>query len=84
VTAATFTHFSPHSLRVACGVCDARGFPDGAWQDPHRRGHAPCPRCGRQLTVKLDGTPRVHTRCPRRGPFDGKRPAEPPEEEWYW
>ncbi len=68
MTAATFTRFSPHSLRVACGVCGAKGYPGCAWQAAHQRGHSPCPRCGRQLPVKLDGAPRVHTHCPRRTP----------------
>jgi hypothetical protein len=56
--------YESHSARVTCSVCGARGFPGGSWQAPHRRGHAPCFRCGRPLTVKLDGTARVHTRCP--------------------
>lgn len=67
MTTATFS-YPPHSSRVECSECGARGFPGGAWQDLHRRGHAPCPRCGRIFTVKLDGTPRIHTRCPRKAP----------------
>lgn len=54
------------SNRWVCDTCEVRGLPHGKWMETHRRGHAPCPRCGRQLTVKLDGTPRVHTRCPNR------------------
>jgi endogenous inhibitor of DNA gyrase (YacG/DUF329 family) len=63
----TFVPASPRSIRVKCGTCGARGFPGGSWQAPHRRGHKPCPHCGRQLPVKLDGGARVHTRCPRGG-----------------
>jgi uncharacterized OB-fold protein len=58
---------APHSIKVRCSVCGAKGFPGGSWQATHRRGHKPCPRCHRQLTVKLDGTARVHTRCPKGG-----------------
>lgn len=51
--------------RVRCTVCGMRGYPGGSWQVSHRRGHAPCPRCGRMLQVKLDGSARTHTRCPK-------------------
>jgi len=62
-------HQAPNwSNRWVCNICETRGLPGGKWMETHRRGHAPCPRCGRQLTVKLDGTPRVHTRCPSKGP----------------
>lgn len=50
--------------RVACRVCGASGLAGGLWQRPHVRGHAPCPTCGKQLTVKLDHHPRKHARCP--------------------
>lgn len=53
--------------RVRCTVCGMRGYPGGSWQDTHRRGHASCPRCGRMLQVKLDGSARTHTRCPATG-----------------
>jgi DNA-directed RNA polymerase subunit RPC12/RpoP len=56
-----------HSITVRCTTCGAKGLPGGRWQQAHRRGHKRCPRCGRQLTVKLDGTARVHTRCPKGG-----------------
>lgn len=58
----------PNSYRgkVRCVVCDTRGYPGGRWQVPHRRGHASCPRCGRMLSVKLDGSRRTHNRCPKR------------------
>jgi hypothetical protein len=54
------------SCKVQCAVCGRRGYPGGAWQNPHRKGHAPCPDCGKQLTLLANGTPRFHTRCPRR------------------
>lgn len=62
-----------------CDVCDRTGYSDGdpndrdpsAWSGSWwfytcLRGHSPCPWCGTQLTVRLDGTPRVHSRCPDR------------------
>lgn len=57
--------------RVACTVCGISGYYGAPWQRPHRRGHAPCLNCGRQLTVRLDGTPRKHNRCPRKESNDG-------------
>ena len=54
------------SGKVRCTICDTRGYPGGRWQEPHRRGHSPCVRCGRPLSVRLDGSPRTHTRCPKR------------------
>lgn len=58
-------------IRVRCIVCGISGFPGGRWQNPHRRGHSPCLNCGRQLTVRLDGSPRKHNRCPRKESNDG-------------
>lgn len=52
--------------------------PHGANPDPDRwgnrtgwartclNGHAPCPWCARILTLRNDGTPRVHSRCNER------------------
>lgn len=59
----------PGSRKVECVVCRAKGYPstprsESRWQRPHRRGHRPCLACGRQLTVKLDGSARRHSRCP--------------------
>lgn len=65
-TSPGFTHPGPRGLKVACETCGATGYDRRPWQDLHRRGHLPCGACGRQLTVKLDGTARVHTRCPER------------------
>lgn len=56
-----------------CDVCGREGYGDphaksayGHWSDSCRNGHAPCPWCGKQLSLRQDGTPRVHTRCPSR------------------
>lgn len=58
----------------ACDTCHRSGYghPDSDrghaphWTDSCRRGHAPCGWCGKQLSLRLDGTPRVHSRCPER------------------
>ena len=55
--------------RVRCTVCLTMGYPGDdirpmPWQVPHVMGHAACPKCGRMLTLKLDGKPRTHARCP--------------------
>lgn len=55
-----------HRDKLRCTVCFRTGYPGGEWQEGCRRGHRPCPLCGRQLTVLLDGTPRKHARCPGR------------------
>lgn len=59
--------------RWRCDVCDRRGLTDpdqptryNQWFTGCQRGHSPCVWCGRQLTVRMDGTPRVHARCPER------------------
>jgi hypothetical protein len=56
--------------KYECTVCHRTGFGGdsgpGSWADSCLRGHAPCPWCGAILTVKKDGTPRVHTRCTKR------------------
>lgn len=55
-----------------CDTCGRTGYGDPAqerrnhWSDSCKRGHSPCPWCGRQLSLCMDGTPRVHTRCPKR------------------
>lgn len=59
-----------------CDTCGRTGYSDGDpserssnwkhWSDACKHGHAPCEWCGRQLTLRQDGTPRVHTRCPDR------------------
>lgn len=54
------------SIKWQCETCGAAGYPRGKWMHNHQRQHHPCPWCGRMLTSKLDGTPRVHTRCPKR------------------
>ena len=52
------------SGKVRCRVCGAAGFPGHghSWQEPHVRGHAPCPDCGTPLTLKMNGQPRKHHR----------------------
>ena len=59
--------------RWRCDVCGRRGLTDPdqparytQWFTGCQRGHSPCVWCGRQLTVRMDGTPRVHSRCPQR------------------
>ncbi|SDD41956.1 hypothetical protein SAMN04489747_0910 [Auraticoccus monumenti] len=59
--------------RWACQMCGREGLgdetgPTGDWSQACRRGHAPCDWCGRMLTIKMDGQPRVHARCPERSP----------------
>jgi hypothetical protein len=55
-----------HKGRVRCTVCGTRGYPGGRWQEPHRRGHGSCPRCGGMQTLKLNGSARTHAHCPKR------------------
>lgn len=55
-----------HKGRVRCVVCGMRGYPGCKWQEPHRRGHGSCPRCGGMQTLKLDGSARIHAHCPKR------------------
>lgn len=55
-----------------CDVCGRTGYGDPNrenhhhWSNACKRGHSPCPWCGRQLSLRMDGTPRVHSRCPAR------------------
>ena len=80
VLGTTFEHYrdaqargyswSPDKWR--CIVCGREGYGTDTepyrWSESCRRGHAPCPDCGRMLTTKLDGQPRRHTRCANRRP----------------
>lgn len=57
----------------ACDTCGRSGYSDPSqprgysqWFTACERGHSPCEWCGRQLTLRLDGTPRVHSRCKER------------------
>ena len=61
--------------RWACDVCGRTGiydphkerqWPSTYWFTACKRGHSPCPWCGKQLALRLDGTPRVHARCKER------------------
>lgn len=63
------------SEKLQCVTCGHRGYPwpeypEGAptiaqwWANSCLRGHAPCPRCGKQLVVLRNGHPRTHPRCP--------------------
>lgn len=61
------------SPRWACNTCGRSGITDPGdaarrdqWFTACQRGHSPCVWCGRQLTLRKDGTPRVHARCPGR------------------
>jgi hypothetical protein len=58
--------------KVECTVCGATGYDVGdrprSWQNAHRRGHAPCPRCGTPLTLLANGRARTHARCPKKTP----------------
>lgn len=49
--------------RYHCTVCGCEGNMFGGWQKPHLRGHWGCQDCGIITVAKLDGTPRMHTRC---------------------
>lgn len=68
--------YSMTAPKWRCDVCGRSGYGDphaqrghyGHWSDACKRGHSPCEWCGRQLTLRMDGTPRVHTRCPGRAP----------------
>ena len=61
-----FVEAGPRSRKLACVTCGEKGYAYGKWMARHRRPHLPCPWCGRRFAVKLDGTARVHTRCPNR------------------
>ena len=63
--AVAFAYDRPTSAKVACSVCGRRGYRGGTWQDVCRRGHKPCRWCGRPLVVLLDGSARLHARCPK-------------------
>lgn len=58
------------SVRVRCKVCGTVGHDvllslwPRCWKAQHLRGHAPCPKCGKQVPLLLNGNPQVHTRCP--------------------
>lgn len=60
----TFPPNGPLSRKVRCSVCWASGYPGCTWTRKHLAGHRRCPDCGTWLTTRLDGTARVHTRCP--------------------
>lgn len=57
-----------------CDDCGRTGYTNptagefrySSWFDACKRGHSPCVWCGRVLSVRMDGTPRVHSRCPER------------------
>lgn len=58
------------SPRWVCDTCGRTGLGTlehpYTWSETCRHGHSPCPWCGRQLALRKDGTPRVHSRCPDR------------------
>lgn len=54
-----------------CDTCGRAGYGSDtevpySWAEACRVGHSPCVWCGRQLTLRKDGSPRVHSRCPER------------------
>lgn len=65
-----FEPAGPHSSRVRCKVCGRVGMDvlvsryKKCWKTACLRGHAPCKKCGKQLSVLLNGKPRAHPRCP--------------------
>lgn len=65
-----FEPAGPRSSKVRCVVCGAAGhdvpvtlYPR-CWKAAHLRGHAPCKKCGKMMTVLVNGQPRAHPRCP--------------------
>jgi len=65
------TVFVREGARIRCVVCGSIGYDvDGpkSWKNAHLRGHAPCPRCGKPLSLRQDGKPRTHGTCPRGKP----------------
>lgn len=58
------------SPRWICDECEATGYGDlflpAEWARAHARGHEKCPYCGTLCTLRMNGTARVHTRCPNR------------------
>jgi hypothetical protein len=55
---------SRSDVKLRCRTCGTQGWSGGRWMNPHRKGHLPCPRCGGLLSVKVDGTARIHAKCP--------------------
>lgn len=53
-----------------CDDCGKTGYgtleKPYTWSNSCLNGHSECPWCGRVLTLRNDGTPRVHSRCPER------------------
>ena len=72
VHAGRYHGYSYSGPKWRCDVCERTGYgdPENAWQhhwsEPCKRGHSPCVWCGRLLTLRKDGTPRVHARCTER------------------
>lgn len=66
--------YSQTGPKWRCDICRREGYGDPHqdrgrfphWSNACKGGHSPCVWCGRQLTLRKDGTPRVHTRCPER------------------
>jgi hypothetical protein len=73
-----FERAGPHSERIRCRVCGATGYDVNhkrSWKRAHLRGHAPCPHCGKPMSLMTNGKPRTHTRCPEREPKWGSTAA---------
>ena len=65
-----FQYKPGRSIRIRCSICGREGYPGGRWMEACERGHAPCPDCGKQLSLLANGSPRTHARCPVR---EGRR-----------
>lgn len=61
---ATFTPVGGRSVKLRCDECGASGYDTNGngWMARHDA-HAPCPRCGRILTLSANGRPRRHVGC---------------------
>lgn len=73
--ACLFESAGPHSIKLRCRICGRTGYETRngltgeivnrhSWQLTCMRGHRPCPRCGRMLSVLRNGSARTHGRCP--------------------
>lgn len=59
-----FRDYGSRTGKVECAICHDKGYEGGRWQEPHRRGHAQCPTCGKWQYLRKDGTARIHRNCP--------------------
>lgn len=72
IHAGRYYGYSYSGPKWRCDDCGRQGYGDpdapwsGHWSEACKRGHSPCVWCGKQLTLRIDGTPRVHSRCKER------------------